>query len=157
MSFLFYWNAALEWRPVDWSQLEMELFLLPGRCPDAPSGAKCSQALRGSRASIQLKQLLSLVCAGTGWKFPGSAVAQQLELPDTNSVLSFHKKMGNCSSDGNVMFRYVYLITSPLNLICMIISSNLLYCFCTWVQGFNVETVCRRVFFCVRVKISEVF
>lgn len=66
-------------------------------------------------------------------------MAQQLELPGTNSVLSFYKKGKNWNSEGNVMFWYVYLIISPLNLIYIIIFSNLLYCFFTWIQGFNIE------------------
>lgn len=109
---------------------------------------------RGCRASTQQEQLLSLSCAGTGWKFPSNAMAQQLELHDSNSILSFYKQMENSNSEGD-MFWYVYLVTSPLNLIFIIISCNLLYCFFTRVQGFNIETVCRRVFFCDRVKISE--
>lgn len=89
-SFLFYWNAALEWWAAGWSQREMELFLLPGPCPvslgegnvpggwAATSGAQ-SQHPAGTAAHLYSAVLeVSQQCHGTAVGTPWHQQCPQL-------------------------------------------------------------------------------
>lgn len=79
-----------------------ELLLLPGPGRVPLWGGKCSQCPGGRPSAARLvelglsrSQMVNLLHAVADTEFPCDVTAQQLELPGSNSVLSFYKKMEN--------------------------------------------------------------